>query len=86
MTELGMMKRKLSESLSMAECVGQSLNVELNNEIDNSIDNLMKKFKSNPYNKETQYEIDDLVTLRDEVLNRLKVCDSGSRTIEDELR
>ncbi len=86
MTEISMMKRKLWKDLSMAECVGQSLNVELNNEINSSIDDLMKKFKSNPSDKETAYKIDDLVALRDEVLNRLKVCKTGSRTIENELR
>ncbi len=86
MSELSMMKRKLWKDLSMTECVGQSLNVELNNEINSSIDDLIKKFKSNPFDKETAYKIDDLVALRDEVLNRLKVCKTGSRTIEDELR
>ena len=86
MNEAYILKERLKKSYHAADCIGQSLNVELNNEIDESIDDLIKELRINPSDKETQYEIDDLVTLRDEVLNRLKVCETGSRTIEDELR
>ena len=82
MNEADIIKKRLKENYHLTDCIGQSLNNELNNEIDSSISALMRRFKSNPFDKETQYKIDDLVSLRDEVLNRLKVCDTGSRTIE----
>lgn len=85
MDKVDIIRKRLKENYYIAECVGQSLNVELNKEIDNSINDLMKKFKSNPSDKETAYKIDDLVALRDEVLNRLRVCETGSRTIEKEV-
>lgn len=52
MAEASIMKKKLWESYRAADCIGHALNNELNNEIDDSIDDLMRKFKSNPHDKE----------------------------------
>ena len=82
MNEADIIKERLRRNYYVADCIGHALNIELNNEIDHNIDALMRRFKSDPSDKETAYKIDDLVALRDEVLNRLNVCDSGSRTIE----
>lgn len=73
-SESDVLKARLKEHYEILDCVSQGLVNELNNEINNSIDELMVESESNPYDKDLQYEIDDLVALRDETLSRSKVC------------
>lgn len=70
------MRRKLNKAYDLAGCVSRFLNKELESDINNSIDDLIIRSKLNPSNKELLYEIDDLVALRDETLNKFRLCKS----------